>query len=122
MKRFPACLFLLAACSTDAGSIEHSGPVERYAFVTTLGRDTVAIENVSRSARAMISDGVDKSPFVRPRHTVLASGDDGLLTHMGTDLRTPSGRTPEERWRRVSATFTADSALVTIVDSNGTTG
>jgi hypothetical protein len=122
MKRFLAALSLLGACGPDVAPITHDGPVERYAFVTTLGNDTVAVENVSRSASAMISDGVDKWPFVRQRHTELAIGADGRLTRMVMDVRTPSGKTPAERWRRVTAQFTNDSVLVSIVDSAGTTG
>jgi hypothetical protein len=120
MPRLPAVLLLLAACATDA--IEHSGPVEQYAFVTTLGNDTVAVENVSRSDGALIADGVDKWPFVRLRHTAMAIGEDGRLTRMEMDIRTPSGKTPAERWRKVSARFSDDSVFVTIVDSAGTTG
>jgi hypothetical protein len=119
MKRSLSWMLLLGACSAG---IEHDGPVEQYAFVTTLGNDTVAAERVSRSATAMISDGVDRWPFVRLRHTELAIAPDGRLTRMVMDVRTPSGKTPAERWRRVTAQFTEDSVLVSIVDSAGTTG
>jgi hypothetical protein len=105
MKRSLSWMLLLGACSAG---IEHDGPVEQYAFVTTLGNDTVAAERVSRSATAMISDGVDRWPFVRLRHTELAIAPDGRLTRMVMDVRTPSGKTPTERWRRVTAQFTED--------------
>lgn len=122
MTRVLALLLLLPACTIGTGAIEHEGPVEQYAFVTTLGTDTVAVENVSRSAGAMISDGVDRWPFVRIRHTELEIAPDGRLTRMVMDVRTPSGKTPAERWRQVRAQFTEDSVLVTVVDSAGTAG
>lgn len=122
MKRLLPWVSLLAACNSGTGSIEHDGPVEHYAFVTTLGNDTVAVENVARSAGAMISDGVDRWPFVHQRHTELEIAPDGRLTRMVMDVRTPNGKTPAERWRQVSARFTEDSVFVTIADSAGTTG
>lgn len=122
MTRSTLGLLLLAGCTAGPAQITHDGPIERYAFVTTLGNDTVAAENVTRSATAMISDGVDKWPFVRQRHTELAIGADGRPTRMVMDVRTPSGKTPAERWRRVTAQFTDDSVMVSITDSAGTTG
>ena len=122
MIRVLILLLLVTACDSGTGAIEHDGPVEQYAFVTTLGNDTVAVENVSRSAGAMISDGVDRWPFVRLRHTELEIAPDGRLTRMVMDVRTPNGKTPAERWRQVSAQFTEDSVLVTVVDSAGTSG
>ncbi|MEO8479912.1 MAG: DUF2911 domain-containing protein, partial [Gemmatimonadota bacterium] len=47
---------------------------------------------------------------------------DGRLIRMVMDIRTPSGKTPAERWRKVVAKFTDDSVMVTIRDSSGTTG
>jgi hypothetical protein len=122
MIRSPTLLFLLAACNGGTDVIEHDGPVEQYAFVTTLGKDTVAVENVSRSAGALISDGVDRWPFVRLRHTELEIAPDGRLTRMVMDVRTPSGKTPAEQWRRVNAQFADDSVRITVTDSAGVKG
>ena len=65
-------LFLLLACG--AGT-----PAERYGFVTVLGNDTVSVERVSRSPTRLVTDGVDRWPFVRRRHTEFDLAPDGRL-------------------------------------------
>lgn len=127
MFRSVALLLLLAACAGQPAAFDDSpvtptGPAERYGFITTLGNDTVGAEAITRSADAMISESVDRWPFVRLRHTELAIAPDGRLTRMVMDIRTPNAKTPAERWRRVLARFTKDSVMVQIRDSNGVTG
>jgi len=46
---------LLVACSPPA-------PVEHYGFLTKLGRDTIAVESVTRSGDRVTSDAVDRFP------------------------------------------------------------
>src|SRR4051794_11073256 len=94
-------------------------PPERYGFVTTLGTDTVAVERVERSSNRLVTDGVDRWPFVRQRHTEFDLNDDGTIRHMVMDVRTPNGRTPRERGRRVTADFSRDKVTISVRDSAG---
>ncbi len=103
---------LLLACSNAA-------PAERYGFVTTLGNDTVAVERITRSPTRLVTDGVDRWPFVRRRHTEFDLAPDGTIRHMVMDVRTPNGRTPRERGRRVTADFSANAVTVSVRDSDG---
>ncbi len=112
MRRSLVLLVGLAACSADRQA-------EQYGFVTLLGRDTIAVEHVSRSPGKLVSDDVDRFPVVRQRHTEIAVAPDGSIMHMAMDIRTPSGATPRERGRRVTAEFTRDSIRISIRDSSG---
>jgi hypothetical protein len=98
MKRSPFLPLLILACSSS------TTPPERYGFVTTLGNDTVSVERIVRSPTRLVTDGVDRWPFVRRRHTEFDLAPDGTIRHMVMDVRTPNGRTPRERGRRVTPT------------------
>jgi len=94
-------------------------PPERYGFVALLGNDTVAVERISRSATRLVTDGVDRWPFVRRRHTEFDLADDGTIRHMLMDVRTPNGRSPTERGRRITADFSKNAVKITVRDSSG---
>ena len=115
MKTFPLAVaagLIVAACKARP-------PAEQYGFVATLGNDTVSVERVSRSSRQLVSDEVDRWPLVKVRHTEFDLTDDGRVARMVMDVRTPSGETPAQRGRRVTAVFTKDSVMITITDSGG---
>ena len=112
MTRSTLLPLLLLACSNAA-------PPERYGFVTTLGTDTVAVEHITRSPTRLVTDGVDRWPFVRRRHTEFDLAPDGTIRHMVMDVRTPNGRTPRERGRRVTADFSGDAVTISVRDSGG---
>ncbi|HET6578642.1 MAG TPA: DUF2911 domain-containing protein [Gemmatimonadales bacterium] len=112
MTRSTLFPLLLLACS-------NATPPERYGFVTTLGLDTVAVERVARSPARLVTDGVDRWPFVRRRHTVFDLAPDGTIRHMVMDVRTPNGRTPGERGRRVTADISGDAVTISVRDSGG---
>src|SRR6476660_6214215 len=112
MKRSPLLPLLFLACSSAT-------PPERYGFVTTLGNDTVSVEGIARSPTQLITDGVDRWPFVRRRHTEFELNSDGTIRHMVMDIRTPNGRTPRERGRRVTADFSSDRVKISVRDSSG---
>ena len=103
---------LLLACSNAA-------PPERYGFITTLGNDTVAVEQITRSPTRLVTDGVDRWPIVRRRHTEFDLAPDGTIRHMVMEVRTPNGRTPRERGRRVTADFSGDAVTISVRDSGG---
>jgi hypothetical protein len=112
MTRSPFLPLLFLACSSAT-------PPERYGFVATLGSDTVSVERIERSPTRLVADGVDRWPFVRLRHTEFDLAPDGKIRHMVMDVRTPNGRTPRERERRVTADFSQDEVKISVRDSAG---
>src|SRR4051794_19023859 len=112
MTRSRLLPLLFLACSSAT-------PPERYGFVATLGTDTVSVERIERSSSRLVADGVDRWPFVRQRHTEFDLASDGRIRHMVMDIRTPNGRTPRERERRVTADFSKDEGEVSVRDSSG---
>ncbi len=112
MTRSPFLPLLFLACSSAT-------PPERYGFVATLGTDTVSVERIERSPPRLVADGVDRWPFVRQRHTEFDLASDGRIRHMVMDVRTPNGRTPRERERRVTADFSSNEVKISVRDSSG---
>ena len=105
-------VLLLLACTATT-------PPERYGFVAMLGNDTVSVEQISRSPTRLVTDGVDRWPFVRRRHTEFDLAADGRIRHMVMDVRTPNGRSPRERGRRITADFSKDAVTISVRDSGG---
>jgi hypothetical protein len=105
-------LILFLACS-------NATPPERYGFVTVLGNDTVAVERVERTPTRLVTDGVDQWPFVRRRHTEFDLARDGTIRRMVMDVRTPNGRSPRERGRRITADFSPNRVTISVRDSGG---
>ena len=100
MKRFVLAALALLACGTTA-------PTQQYGFITRLGRDTVAVESVTRQGNTVTSDAVDRFPRVRRRHTEIELRPDGGIRHLVMDIHTPS-EPAEQRERHVVADVTAD--------------
>jgi DUF2911 family protein len=115
MTRSALFPLVVLACSNAT-----SAPSERYGFVTTLGDDTVAVERIARSPARLVTDDVDRWPFVRRRHTEFDLNPDGTIRHMVMDVRTPNGPSPAERGRRVTADFSKDRVRISVHDSAGT--
>jgi Protein of unknown function (DUF2911) len=113
MKRSGLLPLLFLACSS---TIEAP---ERYGFVTVLGNDTVSVERIERSPTRLVTDGVDRWPFVRRRHTEFDLTPDGRIRRMVMDVRTPNGRLPRERGRRVTADFSRNAVKISVRDSAG---
>jgi hypothetical protein len=112
MKRSQLLALLLLACNAAT-------PPERYGFVAVLGDDTVSVERIARSPTRLVTDGVDRWPFVRQRHTEFDLAADGRIRRMVMDVRTPNGRTPKERGRRVTADFSHSAVTISVRDSSG---
>ncbi len=112
MTRSHLFVLLLLACNA-------AGPPEQYGFVTVLGNDTVSVERISRSPTRLVTDGVDRWPFVRRRHTEFDLAPDGRIRRMVMDVRTPNGRTPKERGRRITADFSSRAVSISVRDSSG---
>jgi hypothetical protein len=111
MKRPSLLPLLVLACSNTT-------PPERYGFVATLGNDTVSVERIARSPARLVTDGVDRWPLVRRRHTEFELNQDGSIRHMVMDVRTPNGRSPRERGRQVTADFSKDKVTISVRDSS----
>ena len=112
MTRPHLFVLLLLACNAAT-------PPERYGFVAVLGNDTVSAERVSRSPTRLVTDEVDRWPFVRRRHTEFELAADGRIRRMVMDVRTPNGRTPQERGRRITADFSTSRVTISVRDSSG---
>ena len=91
MTRSPVLPLLFLACSSATPAPEH------YGFVARLGNDTVSVERVQRSPTRSVTDGVDRWPFVRRRHTEFDLAPNGTIRRMVMDVRTPNGPSPRER-------------------------
>jgi hypothetical protein len=113
MRRSALLPLLFLACSSTIAA------PERYGFVTVLGNDTVSVERVERSPTRLVTDGVDRWPFVRQRHTEFDLAADGTIRRMVMDVRTPNGRSPRDRGRRVTANFSRDRLTISVRDSGG---
>ncbi|HXB32005.1 MAG TPA: DUF2911 domain-containing protein [Puia sp.] len=114
--RIVICLFLGAAVSLFScqPSAEKS-----YGFLTTLGRDTISVESISRRGNTLTSDEVDRFPRVRIRHTVVDLNDDGSIRHLVMDIHTPS-EPSGQRDRKVVADVAGNKVHLSKTDSTGT--
>jgi hypothetical protein len=83
MKRLALLLIYVAACTG-------SGPSEQYGFVTTLGRDTIAVENVTHEGHDVTVQAVDRFPRLRERRATVSLNDDGSIRKIVMDIHTPS--------------------------------
>src|SRR3979411_1478287 len=63
-----------------------SDPPQRYGFLALLGRDTISVESVTRTADTLVSDEVDRFPRVRRRHTRITLGPGGSIRHLEIDI------------------------------------
>jgi hypothetical protein len=112
MKRFVLAAIALAAC-------DQSQPAQHYGFVTRIGRDTIAVERITRRGNTVTTDAVDRFPRVRERHTEIALNPDGGIRRLVMDIHTPS-EPPNQRERHVVAEVTKDSVHITKRDAAGT--
>jgi hypothetical protein len=116
VRKFALALVTLATLS----ACRNANSPERYGFVALLGRDTVSVERISRTAGTLVSDEVDRFPAVRLRRTELRLAPDGSIRLLVMDIRTPNATTPAARERHVTAEVGTDSVRITVRDSTGT--
>jgi hypothetical protein len=109
---------ILAPLLVLAATTLHSPPSanERAAFVTTLGRDTVAIESFTRTASRVEGDIVVRVPGTVLCHYVLDLAADGSVSRSVLDIKSLGATNIPDR--HVTLDFTADS-LRADVDSSG---
>ena len=111
MRRLALAALLLASCGRTA-------PEERYGFITRLGRDTIAVESVTRRGNMVAIDAADRFPRVRRRHAEIELGDDGRIEHLVMDIHTPS-EPVKQRERHVVADVSDESVRLTKTDGAG---
>jgi len=109
------CFFLIAVVSLLSCNTQK---VERYGFLTTLGRDTISLESISRQGNRLTSDEVDRFPGVEIRHTVVDLNDDGSVRHLVMNIHTPS-QPAGQRDRKVVADVAGNKVHLTKTDSTG---
>jgi hypothetical protein len=108
---FPLAVRTILAASLLAGC-RSTAPAKRYAFITRLGNDTIAVENVTRAGDHVTTDAVDRFPRVRQRHTEITLAPDGGIQHLVMDIVTPS-EPEKQRTRHVVADVNKDSIIMT---------
>jgi hypothetical protein len=116
--KLPVMYFLLNAVLLLV-SCGQKPPAEDYGFITRLGQDTIAVENVRRQGNTLISDEVDRFPRVRVRHTVIKLNDDGSIRHLMMEIHTPS-EPANERECKVIADVTNKEVHISKTDGTGT--
>jgi hypothetical protein len=109
---FLLSLSALCPCSPHASR----APETRAGFVTTLGRDTVALESFTRSAAKLEGDLMVRVPGTVRFHYALDLRDDGSVSRSVVDME-PLGL-PGLAPNRVTLDFLADSVRIG-VDSAG---
>jgi hypothetical protein len=116
VKPAAICFFLSAIVSL----LSCNAPiVERYGFLTMLGRDTISVESITRQGNRLTSDEVDRFPGVRTRHTVVDLNDDGSIRHLEMNIHTPS-EPSGQRDRKVVADVAGNKVHLSKTDSTGT--
>ncbi len=112
MMRCLIASLLFLACSP-------AGPAQHYGFIALLGRDTLSVESVTRKGHTETTDGVDRFPRVRERHTEIDLGPNGGIRHLVMQIYTPS-EPANQQHRLVVADVTTDSVRVSKKDASGT--
>jgi hypothetical protein len=112
MKRFALLLTFLAACTNN-------GPSEQYGFVTTLGRDTISVENVTHEGNEVTLQAVDRFPRLREREGTVSLNDDGSIRKIVMDIHTPS-EPDSTRDQHVEATVANNVVRLWKRDKRGT--
>ncbi len=116
-SRRGASIVALAISSVAAIGCQSNSPTEHHAFVTTLGNDTIAVENVWHSGNKVTTHEVDRFPRVHERRTEITLAPDGGIQHLAMEIVTPSA--PEkQRTLHVVADVNKDSIIMTKRDDS----
>jgi hypothetical protein len=92
---------------------------QSYGFVARLGRDTVAVERVSRSANHLAGDVVERNPAVVVRHYDAVLAPDGHVLRFVVDSRQGTPQPGHPAFQRVSVDFLGDSVRATVGVGDG---
>ncbi len=121
MRRLPPLLFVAAVCPAATAAAQ-SG--DHGAFVTTLGRDTVAVEQYTRRAaggggNVVEGDVLTRLSDVRVTHYRVALDASGRATSAESSTRTAAGAPAPAMFLNAKVAYAGDSARydVTYADS-----
>ncbi len=95
-------------------SSEARAQSESYAFLSRLGRDTVAVEQVTRSPGRLEGRTVERAPRVATRHYIAELAPDGAVRRFEQTIRIANPAPGAPREQHVTVEFGGDSLAVTI--------
>ena len=107
---------LVSLLTLTAGSGPASPASDTATFVTTLGRDTVALERYEQTPLGLHGDNLLRAPRTVRYHYVIRFRPEGGLAHSVVDLTMPGMRNGPHV--RTTVTVTGDTARID-VDSSG---
>ena len=114
----PASIVLLPLLLATAAPLLAQSPQSSGGFITTLGRDTIAIERFTRRADRIEGDVAIRNPRARTIHYVATIGPKGTVTKVDMTSRMAAGPANApfiiERYSTIS-----DTVIVTEVKRNG---
>jgi len=93
---------------------------DQYGYVARLGRDTISVERIWRSADKLTSDQVERFPEVVLRHTEILLAADKSIRRLEMETRIPNATLAANRERHFLAEYLRDSLRVTVRTSEGT--
>ena len=98
----------------------HSLAAQTGAFITTLGKDTTAVEQYTRSGSTIIGDLITRAGGTIVNHYVLTLNPDGTPGTLVVSPRRVDGTVPPTGYSSATATFKPDSfgTLITMRDSS----
>lgn len=94
---------------------------QSYGFVVRLGRDTVAVERVSRTANHLVGDVLERNPAVVLRHYDATLAPDGRVLHFVVDSRQGTPEPGRPISQHVSMDFRGDSLRAVVDIGDGVT-
>ncbi|MES2305085.1 MAG: DUF2911 domain-containing protein [Gemmatimonadota bacterium] len=112
----PIRVLSLLALSLLAARLE----AQSYGFISRLGRDTISVERVTRSATRVVIDQVERAPRVIQRHAEMALAPDGTVRDLTVDISTPNPLGNDPRTIHVTAAFGRDSVRIAHKTDAGT--
>lgn len=105
----PKLTLMFAAVALGIAS---RGEAQTYGFITRLGRDTIALERVTRTGQRVVIDQVERAPRVIRRHAEYLLGADGTARTLKVEISTPNALSSEPRVINVDARFTRDTVFI----------
>lgn len=105
------CASVSLAVAMPGGSL---GAQQTYGFVVRLGRDTVAVERVRRTATQLVGDVLERNPAVVVRHYDAVLAPDGRVLHFVVDSRQGTPQAGRPAFQHVSVDFLRDSVQATV--------
>ncbi len=125
MRRLISLALLAAAAACHRGPAGPrpaplADPATGGTFLATLGTDTVAIEQFTRSGNRIEGDILQRQPNTRITHYVLTLNPDGSAQSVTVRTRKPDGTPVPNVAREATMTFGADSVVTNIVLADST--